>query len=152
MCVYRVYIHCMCMYVSIYMGYMDQTIESVLSFPLWLSESCECNWSQTGHLSCQQRFISFLSFRQALYCFQMGKALQGSSLSLERVKKKKKKTTVMLSCFYLTTAMQREWNTHGRVRFIDCYLSCVVVVVLSCLLYVWMAASHCWLGIDQWLT
>lgn len=57
----------------------DHDIESVL--PSSVSESCLCNWSQTGHLSCQQRFISFLSFRQALYCFQMGKALQGSSLS-----------------------------------------------------------------------
>ena len=74
----------------------DHDIETVLpsSLSLSLSESCLCNWSQTGHLSCQQRFISFLSFRQALYCFQMGEALQGSSLFL---KKKKKKCNALMS-------------------------------------------------------
>ncbi len=45
-----------------------------------LSERCPCNWSQIVCLRCQKRFISFLSFRQALYRFQMEKAQQGSSL------------------------------------------------------------------------
>lgn len=65
----------------------DHDIESVPSVSPSsppFSESCLCNWSQTGHLSCQQRFISFLSFRQALYCFQMEKVLQGSSLFFEK--------------------------------------------------------------------
>lgn len=52
--------------------------------PSFFPGSCLCNWSQTGHLSCQQQFISFLSLRQALYCFQMAKALQGSSLFLKK--------------------------------------------------------------------
>lgn len=34
---------------------------------------------------CQERFISFLSFRQALYRFQMGQAQQGSSLFFRNV-------------------------------------------------------------------
>lgn len=74
-----------------------------------LSESCLCNWSQTGHLSCQQRFISFLSFRQALYCFQMGKALQGSSLFL------KKKCNALMSLPYKNHAARGETYTTQRI-------------------------------------
>lgn len=59
---------------------LDETAVLGSPPPFLLSERCPCNWSQIVCLRCQKRFISFLSFRQALYRFQMEKAQQGSSL------------------------------------------------------------------------